>query len=300
MMPPLLRHPLVALLALVVLGAAAVAFLLAWRSYRGMHRLLEAGSASATLATPQQAGLPNLAKVSFESSDGIRLVGWYVPSVSGAAVVVAHGAMADRGTMLAELQLLADAGFGVLAFDWPGLGESAGNIRWDGQARRALLAAIGWLGSQPGVDPRRIGGLGFSMGGVILAQVAAEDARIRAMVLESAAPDFRDYVHVNSGTWGPLSEWAGSLALRNSGLLDPAFAASAVIGRISPRPVLIIGGTRDTAVPGASLHKLYEAAGEPKSLWMIEGAGHGNYHDVAAVPYAARLAGFFGSNLSAQ
>jgi fermentation-respiration switch protein FrsA (DUF1100 family) len=286
---------LIGLFALAIAGAAV---LVAWRSYRGMHRLLlEAPPPSPILATPQLTGIANLVVVSFVSGDGVRLAGWYVPSRDGATVIVTHGAASDRGAMLAEVRLLAQAGFGVLAFDWPGMGQSEGNILWGNQARHALVAAIDWLSSRPEVDPRRIGGLGFSIGGVVLTQVAAGDARLRAVVLESPAPDFRDFVHVNSRNWGALSEWAATQALRGSGLLDPGFEPTAYIASISPRPVLLIGGTSDRSVPPASLQKLYDAARDPKSLWVVEGAGHGNYNAVAAEQYTAVLTEFFSRNL---
>jgi dipeptidyl aminopeptidase/acylaminoacyl peptidase len=281
----------------MVLAAVGSGALIAWGSYRGMHRLLEAGSLSPILAKPQLTGVANLGAVSFLSRDGLRLAGWYVPPREGATVIVTHGAASDRGAMLAEVRLLAAAGFGVLAFDWPGMGESEGCVRWDGPARRALVAAIDWLSSRTEVDAHRIGGLGFSIGGVVLTQVAADDARIRAVVLEAPAANFRDFVHVNSGRWGPFSEWAGRLAIRNSGLLDPSFEPTAVIARISPRAVLIVGGTNDRAVPGPSLGKLYDAAREPKLLWVVEGAGHGDYHAVAATQYTTKLTEFFSSHL---
>jgi uncharacterized protein len=295
-----LRHHFAGLLWLVVFAAAGAALLVAWRSYRSMHRLLEAGAPSAPLANSGPIGVANIAKVSFVSRDGLRLVGWYVPPLGGASVIVTHGATGDRGTMLAEVRLLAKAGIGVLAFDWPGLGESEGLVRWDGQARGALVAAIDWLAARAEVDAGRIGALGFSMGGVMVAQVAAEDERIRAVVLEAPAADFRDYVRVNSRNGGAWTEWAGRLALRGSGLLDAGSDSTAAIWRIAPRPVLIVGGGNDAAVPRASLDKLYGAARDPRSLWIIDGAGHGNYHAAAPGPYAATLADFFGRNLASR
>jgi fermentation-respiration switch protein FrsA (DUF1100 family) len=207
--------------------------------------------------------------------------------------------MGDRGTMVAEVRLLAEAGFGVLAFDWPGLGESQGRVLWNQQARHALVAAIDWLAARSEVDAGRIGGLGFSMGGVVLTQVAADDVRIRALVIEAAAPDFRDFVRTNRGSLGALSEWAGRLALRGSGLLDPSFDTTNAIVRIAPRPVLIVGGADDEAVPVASLDKIYAAARDPKSRWIIGGAAHGNYDAADQAGYAQKLTEFFRLNLAA-
>jgi uncharacterized protein len=281
----------------VVLGVLWAAAVIARHNYSAMHSLLEADPPSPMLATPQLTGIANLTAVSFTSSDGLRLAAWYVPPRDGAAVVVAHGTNSDRSAMLAEIRLLADAGFGVLAFDWPGLGQSVGMIRWDGQARRALVAAVDWLDSRSEVDPTRIGALGFSIGGFVLTQVAAVDRRFRAVVLEAPPPGFEDYLHEHCWRWGYLSEWAGRLAIRNSGLLDPAFEPERIIARISPRSVLLLGGTNDTEVPGRLVSKLYNAAHDPKSLWIVEGAGHGNYSVVATAEYAKKLTEFFRINL---
>jgi fermentation-respiration switch protein FrsA (DUF1100 family) len=46
------------------------------------------------------------------------------------------------------------------------------------------------------------------------------------------------------------------------------------IKKISPRPLLIIHGTQDDVVYPSSARELYERAGEPKQIVMIDGAGH--------------------------
>ncbi len=282
---------------LLILGISGAAALIAWRNYHGMHSLLEADPPAPMLAAPQLAGIANLTAVTFVSGDGLRLAAWYVPSREGAAVVIAHGTNSDRSAMLAEIRLLADAGFGVLAFDWPGLGGSEGKIRWDGQARRALVAAVDWLASRPEVDSRRIGGLGFSIGGFVLTQVAARDPRLRAVVLEAPPPNYEDYLEVHCRHWGPLSLWAGRQAIRDSGLLDPDFEPVKLIAGIAPRPVLILGGTKDSEIPAPLVQKLYDAARDPRSLWIVAGAGHGDYFLVAATEYTQKLTGFFRTNL---
>jgi dipeptidyl aminopeptidase/acylaminoacyl peptidase len=290
------RRVVVAMIAafLAAIGAAAY---VTRSSYRYMHSMLEADPASPMLASPRLTGIDDLAAINFTSRDGLRLAAWYVPSRNGAAVVVTHGTNSDRSTMLDEVRLLAEAGFGVLAFDWPGLGQSEGEVHWDGQARRALLAAVDWLSLRPDVDARRIGGLGFSMGGVVLAQVAAEDGRLHAVVLEAPAPSFVDYIDVHTRKWWGLTAWVGRLALRDSGLLDSSFEPVRLISRIAPRPVMILAGTQDTEIPRQLVIKLFEAAREPKSLWVVEGAGHGGYASVAAAEYRRRLTDFYTANL---
>jgi fermentation-respiration switch protein FrsA (DUF1100 family) len=61
--------------------------------------------------------------------------------------------------------------------------------------------------------------------------------------------------------------------------------------------VLIIGGTRDANVTPAFVELLYQSANEPKTLWVVPDAGHGDYAKVAAAEYARRLTGFFADAL---
>jgi fermentation-respiration switch protein FrsA (DUF1100 family) len=46
------------------------------------------------------------------------------------------------------------------------------------------------------------------------------------------------------------------------------------MAKISPIPVLILHGDQDRIVPMHHGQRLYEAAREPKQLWIVAGAGH--------------------------
>ena len=284
---------LAALLAAILLPAGVVAE----RSYRAARGMFAPAAASPLLRHPEATGVQGLTDVSLSSGDGHTIAAWYVRSKNRAAVIITHGTNDDRSSMLADVRLLADAGFGVLAFDWPGLGASGGAIRWDSGAQRALAAAVGWLAARRDVDADKIGALGFSMGGVMLARFASADRRVRALVLEGTPSSFEDYVGYHYARWGPLSEWPARLALNNSDLLDEALAPDRLIGKVAPRPVFLIGGDRDTEVPATLVRKLYAAAGEPKSLWIVPGAQHGRYLQAAKSEYVSRVTDFFDAAL---
>jgi len=277
---------------LVCLGLASF---IAVRNYRAARSLIEADPPSQLLKQAGGAKAENLQSVAFVSR-GFHLAGWYIPSKDRAAVVITHGTNGDRASMLAETRLLAAAGFGVLSFDWPGLGESEGPIRWGAEAKDALSAAIDWLAARPDVDPNRIGGLGFSVGGFVLTQVAAKDRRLRAVVIEAAPTDFDAYVSVHYAKWGFLSKWPARWALRDSGLFS-ADSALRLIGEISPRPLFIIAQTGDPEIPESMTRKLDEAARPPKQLWLMSGARHGAYEESAGKEYERRLREFFEDNL---
>ena len=151
-------------LTLAVLACMSLATLVSIRNYSAARSLLEADPPSALLAAPQRTGIAGLKSVWFTSRDRLRLSAWYARSTNGAAIIVTHGTNSDRSSLLPELRVLSGAGYGVLAFDWPGLGESQGTIRWD-LARQAIdrfdLVVIGdcWgdgpyaPGARPGRTP---------------------------------------------------------------------------------------------------------------------------------------------------
>jgi fermentation-respiration switch protein FrsA (DUF1100 family) len=65
------------------------------------------------------------------------------------------------------------------------------------------------------------------------------------------------------------------------------------IGRISPRPVFILQGLEDHAIPSESAINLFAAAGEPKFIWEGEGAGHVKMFVTFPEEYEERVIGFF-------
>jgi hypothetical protein len=92
--------------------------------------------------------------------------------------------------------VLADAlnrnGFAVLRYDKRGVGGSSGNYDAATTADFAsdAEAAVAWLRTQPQIDPKRIGVLGHSEGGIIAPAVAAADKRV-AFVIMIAGPCIR-------------------------------------------------------------------------------------------------------------
>jgi pimeloyl-ACP methyl ester carboxylesterase len=294
-----LRWTLAGIFAAFLIACVGLAALIAVRNYRAARSQIEADPPSPLLKDPRSAGLPDLQAAAFATPQGLRIAGWYVPSKNGAAVIVTHGTNSDRSTMLPEIRALAQAGFGVLAFDWPGLGESQGPILWGAAARDALGSAIDWVAARSDVDSERIGGLGFSMGGFVLTQVAATNRRLRAIVLESAPSSFDAYIDEHFSKWQFFSKWPARWALRESDLFSAGRAPLQLIGEISPRPVLIIGQSGDPEITVSMTHALYAAAHQPKTLWLIEGDQHGGYDQVAGPEYTRRLQAFFTDNLRA-
>ena len=63
------------------------------------------------------------------------------------------------------------------------------------------------------------------------------------------------------------------------------------VGRLT-LPKLFIHGGADERVPPALGRRLYEAAAEPKELYVVPGAGHSDVHRRGGLRYLRRLARF--------
>jgi len=266
-----------------------LALLIAVRAYRAEKAIFFPKRAPLQVAAARS-GLSGVVEVEFGDP---RLRGWYVPSRNRAAVVLTHGAGGDRAQVLPEARALVAAGFGALLFDWPGHGESEGEVHWNEIERMALGAALDWLSVRSDVDPKRLGVFGFSMGGYIVAQVAPTEPRVRAVALAGTPTDVAAQSAWQFGSYGFLSRLPARWALERGGLGLNEPQPREAVAAISPRPVLIVAGTSDHTVPIAMGHELHAAAREPKELFVVEGADHGQYDALASEAYRARLTGFF-------
>lgn len=227
------------------------------------------------------------------SRQGTRLRAVFAPTRNGATVILAHGSGGSYSDLASEIQILGQAGFGVLAFDWPGHGESEGRVEWNQGEKAALLGAMDWLSAQPGVVAEQIGALGYSMGGTIVAQVAAVDQRLRAVALVGTPHDAREQTLWEYRHWSIITQWPALLAIRISGMDIDQCVPERVVGQIAPRPLLIISGTSDDTTPLWMAQRLMNAAKEPRRLITLHGIGHGQYFAADPQTYARELVTFF-------
>ncbi len=232
--------------------------------------------------------------VSFTTSDGLRLVGWYVPSGNGAAVIVAPG----RSPSVQEhARMLIRHDYGVLVFDRRGEGNSQGDRNmygWSGD--RDLVAAVRFLERQPDVRASKIGGLGLSVGGEMLLQAATETTGLKAVVSEGAGRrSLREHLHIP--TLGAVQKWltpwvvqTGALAVMSNTSPPPDLAH--VVSRISPRPIFLIRSLH--GLDDESLNRVYYTnARQPKTLWEVSQGGHTGALQALPRQYETRVLGFF-------
>jgi fermentation-respiration switch protein FrsA (DUF1100 family) len=57
--------------------------------------------------------------------------------------------------------------------------------------------------------------------------------------------------------------------------LSSQLAGAHVAGELAPKPLLLIHGGADTILPHESSQALYDRAGEPRTIRILPGVGHG-------------------------
>jgi uncharacterized protein len=225
------------------------------------------------VSTPDQLGLA-YQDVRFKARDGVELFGWFLPAKGPAlgTILQLHGNAENISTHFANLAWMPARGFNVFIFDYRGYGASEGEPTLEG-VQLDIDSAMETLLSRGDVDKDHVVIYGQSLGGALAAYYVAHSShrdRIRALILESAFSDYVDIVQEKFAehwiTW-PF-QWIPLLSV------DDRFSPLPVMAKISPIPLLILHGDQDLVVPVHHARRLYDAAREPKQLWIVAGAGH--------------------------
>ena len=222
--------------------------------------------------------------------DKIPIVGQlFLPERKGPypVVCICHGIPAgtpeeeDNGGYPELAERMCREGFAVFIFNFRGTGESGGNFDLAGWARD-LEASIDYLWELSELDRAHLSLLGFSGGAAIAIYVAANDERV-SCVAACACP--AEFIFL-----GGVDEPQKVVDyFRGIGIIrDEGFPASVerwlngfneirpidCVAGIAPRPMLLVHGNKDETVDVGHARGLYEKAGEPKKLVIIDGAGH--------------------------
>ena len=211
--------------------------------------------------------------VVFQASDGMVLHGWYFPAEnSRGSVLVLHGNAENLSTHVHSVLWLVKEGFNLFIIDYRGYGWSGGEQSLEG-AHLDAAAALEKLFDMPETDQDRVVVLGQSLGGSIAVYTVVHSPRkdrIRALVVDSAFSSYRRIAREKLNdfwlTWPfqyPIS-WT----------MTDKYSAEKWIGKVSPVPLLILHGLDDPIVPTHHGRLLFEAARQPKELWLTATPGH--------------------------
>lgn len=210
----------------------------------------------AIAATPDAFGF-DYTDVQLETSDGVRLHGWYVNAEDAKGTVLfLHGNAGNISHRIDSIEIFNALGVDVFIIDYRGYGRSEGKISERG-AYLDAQAAYRYLVDERSIDPSHIVIFGRSLGGAIAAQLAATHAA-GALIVESSFTSAADMA----------AELYPFLPARL--LLRLEFPVAEHVAAATA-PVLIVHARDDEIIPFAMGQKLFDAAAEPKAFLAIEG-----------------------------
>ncbi|MEC9446815.1 MAG: alpha/beta fold hydrolase [Chloroflexota bacterium] len=215
---------------------------------------------------------------------GLMLSGWYLPGHSGSPhIIFVHGMGSVRsGDHAVELaSRLADFDFNVLMFDLRGHGSSNGDKvsggyfeRWD------VLGAFDYL-LERGVDPGRIGLMGFSMGAAASIFAATEEPRINAVAVDSIFANASDLIAREAARKTAIPGWLTPMFTPASKLMAKGIYGIDIGALIPERavskldyPVMLIHGIADERVPWQQGQRVAAASKEGSSIWLVPRVKH--------------------------
>jgi acetyl esterase/lipase len=133
------------------------------------------------------------------------------------------------------------------------------------------------------------------MGTFALAEVAAEDSTVSALVLLSPSPSLHAGIDCDFGRYGALTRTAAHVPFWWRGLDVQALQPERALQRFAPRPALVVVGGHE---PCRDMTEAFFSRLPPSAQsWLMEGADHGTFAHTAPGPYAARLRAFFDASL---
>lgn len=217
--------------------------------------------------------------VFFQTSDGVRLNGWFVPGNGKSATLLwFHGNAGNIADRVDNIALLHDRlGISIFIFDYRGYGRSEGSVSEEGTYRDAE-AALAYLRSRKDVDPAKIVFFGRSLGAAVAVELAAKEP-CAGLILESPFTSVKEMAD-------------SAFPLFPVGFFfKTKYDALSKIKQVKV-PVLILHGDRDEIVPFSMGRRIFEAANEPKMFFTIQGAGHNDTYQMGGGRYLRALERF--------
>ncbi|MGQ9666116.1 MAG: alpha/beta hydrolase [Anaerolineae bacterium] len=240
--------------------------------------------------------------VAFPTADGLTLRGWWIPAgaPNAPAVIYAPGTGHDQRSGLPLAGRLHQAGYHVLLFSYRGYGGSDGDefgFTYGQRESEDIDAAVRFLKEQKGI--RAIGVIGFSAGAASAILSAARNPDVQAVVAAASFTTVSEVWDTNMPAFIPpfFREWLILLAEWRKGFQREAVEPIKVVGKIAPRPLLLIYGDADRRVTLAQARKLRDAAGLSAQLWVVRGATHNAIQSQALVQLAPNIIAFLNQSL---
>jgi len=235
------------------------------------------------IATPADADL-TYEDLYLNTHDGVKINAWFVPFAGSRRTLLwFHGNAGNIGNRVDLLSLLhRKLKSNVLIMDYRGYGLSEGEISEEG-TRLDARAAYDYLLSRSDINPREIILFGRSLGAAVAIDLAV-DLEHGALILEAPFTSIKEMAKKTF----PF--------LPTSMLLKTRYDSLSKIKAVQ-LPLLILHGDQDQVVPFSQGRALFSAANDPKTFYIIRGAGHNDSYVVGGKGYFEALQGFVGTPL---
>lgn len=223
--------------------------------------------------TPSERGLI-YEVVHFNSPDGTRLYGWFIPAHGKhrGTVVHFHGNTKNISGHFQYIEWLPANGYDVFLFDYRGFGHSSGfphprGIHEDG------LAALNYIRNRLGKNDKHLIVFGQSLGAnYALSAVAENDHKnICALIIEGGFASHREIAKDKIAGYhlpDDIRNWFINL------LITDHYDGVSAIKKLHDVPVLLIHGANDNVVPFRHAKILASAATGTLRLWKIPEGQH--------------------------
>ncbi len=246
-------------------------------------------------ATPDTYGDYTWEKFTIQAQAGGEFQGYFVHGTNGATIIFPPNFNVGRGNRFNEAHILMEHGYAVVLFESRRCADS-GPLSLGYQEVKEVADVLDYLRNRSDVDRERIGIHGFSSAGATALMAAAQYPELRAIVAEGGYESMDGILDEQGGSAGAylttIFRWSMRLSYRIiAGNRMKDLNPLSVIDQIAPRPILLIYGSTESSLPGAYLQ--HKVAGANAELWVVEGAGHGNYVDIAPQEYEERVVAFF-------
>ncbi len=252
--------------------------------------------------SPYELGLP-AEPVTFPSLHGDHNVsGFYIPCPEATStLLVCPGYRSRMADFLGIGGHLWRAGYNVLVFEYYGHGiEVSTSVTLGYREINDFLGAVAY--AKECAPQNRLGALSYSMGAAVAIMASARNTDVEALVLDSSFATHRGVVEYNFHRMfhlpsAPFAWIADYILWWRAGYRFHQVEPLREISLISPRPVLIIHGGKDSIVDPKDAALLFAAAREPKELWFLPEADHCGAYFEDRKAYVKKVLDFFDLNL---
>ena len=202
---------------------------------------------------------------SYPTADGLELTAWYVAAAKNfPTIVMFHGNAGNISHRGGKMSYFISQGYGFLLAEYRGYGGNRGRPS-EGLLYSDARSVLRWLQEEKGVRLDDIVVYGESIGTGIAVQMALENPKLHALVLEAPIKNIPD-VAVSKMPW----LWpVGFMVLDR-------YENDLKIPHIR-MPLLIVHGTKDEIVPLEHGKFIYEkASSDKKVLEIVKDGRHNN------------------------